>query len=43
VSRWLQTESPIENTQLYKNIEREGEWAICKINKEERGRVVEIR
>jgi hypothetical protein len=36
VNRWLQTESPVENTQLYKN--REGEWATWEINREERGR-----
>jgi hypothetical protein len=45
VSRWLQTESPVENTQLYKNREggrereREREWATWEINREERGRV----
>jgi hypothetical protein len=37
VSRWLQTEPPVENTQLCKN--REGEWVTWEINREERGRV----
>jgi hypothetical protein len=36
-SRWLQTEPPVENIQLYKN--REGEWATWEISREERGRV----
>jgi hypothetical protein len=42
MSRWLQTESPVKNTQLYKNREggeREGEWATWEINREERGMV----
>jgi hypothetical protein len=34
VSRWLQTEPAVENTQLYKN--RKGTWEIIR---EERGRV----
>jgi hypothetical protein len=29
----------VENTQLYKNIGREGEWATWVINREERGKV----
>jgi hypothetical protein len=32
VSRWLQTEPPVENTQLYRNKWREREWATCEIN-----------
>jgi hypothetical protein len=36
VSRWLQTEPPVENNQLYKI--REGEWATWEINGQERGR-----
>jgi hypothetical protein len=39
VSTWQQTEPPIENTQIYKNRRREGEWATWEINREERGRV----
>jgi hypothetical protein len=36
VSRWLQTEPPVENTQLYRN-RKGGEWATWEIIKEERG------
>jgi hypothetical protein len=39
VSRWLQTEPTVKNTQLYKNGEREREWATWDITREERGRV----
>jgi hypothetical protein len=40
MSRWLHTESPVENTQLYKNrVRREGEWVTWEISREERGRV----
>jgi hypothetical protein len=39
VSRGLETEPPVENTQLYKSRGREREWAMWEINREERGRV----
>jgi hypothetical protein len=39
MSRLQQTQPPVENTQLYKNRGREGEWATWEINREERGRV----
>jgi hypothetical protein len=34
VSRWLQTESPVGNNQLYEN--REGKYTTWEINREER-------
>jgi hypothetical protein len=37
VKKWLQTEPPVENTQLYRK--REGEWATWVIKREERGRI----
>jgi hypothetical protein len=38
VSKWLQTEPPVENTQLYKNRGRERERTTLEVSREERGR-----
>jgi hypothetical protein len=35
VSRWQQTEPPVENTQIYQNRGREGEWVTLEVNRGE--------
>jgi hypothetical protein len=37
VSRWLQTEPPVENTRPHVKTGKDGEWATWEINREKGG------